>query len=91
MTNHSMLQPFPVRPVFRFLAAPLGLLVICGGCTLAYFGIVNVFHAEWVFAPFLLLGPAVAIYGVLMLLIAFTSALPAWVVGEPSDDSSHTA
>ena len=80
-----MLQPMLVRPLFRVLAVPLGLLILASGCGIILVSIAALTTPLWWFLMFSAVGLAVATIGVLCLILAATGALPEWVVGNAAE------
>ena len=87
-----MLQPIPARPLFRLLEAPLGLAAAIFGVPGFLVGANALLHRDWRLAGLVLVGPLLAMVGILGLIHAFSGCLPEWVVGRddadtPSSDS----
>jgi hypothetical protein len=74
-----MLQPIPARAFFRLLEILLGVAAIGAGGYLAF---ISTAAWSWTFASFVVLGPVIALFGVLAIIHAWTGCLPEWVVGD---------
>jgi hypothetical protein len=80
-----MLQPFPARPFFRVLEAPIGLGAVVAGAASFVLALRSVGQG-WLWIELLIMGPVMCGFGVLGLIHAFTGGLPEWVVGRDDDD-----
>jgi hypothetical protein len=84
-----MLQPFPARPFFRVLEAPLGVAIIGAGTGFVILSIDGVRNGSWSFAPFGVVGLVFIVVGSLGVIHAITGGLPEWVAGDGRDDEGE--